>query len=272
MRSPAVRSTFDVVLWLLARGASAEVRLSAQKLQRLLYLAQAHYAAANEGCKLMPATFLASELGPLEPSVFHVFDGPLPKLKASPLKSEIMVFLDGLWARYGGQTADELLALVRRDLAFRECLDEDEANVEIEVAALADAYRLNPPLVEPPPDDREFWTMDGKKAEKWVPGGGRQAPKSAPPEAAPKPAAKPAASIDLDSLPSQLREVVAESQAAEAAGKEAKAAETPEAGPPSLDQLDAAALPPDLRALVERVQGPGRQHSAPDPDKLKTKP
>ncbi len=50
----------------------------------------------------MPATFLASELGPLEPSVFHVFDGPLPKLKASPLKSEIMVFLDGLWARYGG--------------------------------------------------------------------------------------------------------------------------------------------------------------------------
>ena len=31
----------------------------------MLYLAQAHYAGAHEGAKLMPATFLATELGPL---------------------------------------------------------------------------------------------------------------------------------------------------------------------------------------------------------------
>ncbi len=281
MRSPVVRSTFDVVLWLLARGASAGVRLSAQKLQRLLYLAQAHYAAANEDRKLMPATFLANDLGPLEPTVFHVLDGQAPKLKPDPLKTEVVVFLDGLWARYGSQSADDLLALVQRDLAYRECQAEDESNVEIEIAALADAYRLSPPLVEPPADDREFWTPSGKKAEKWLPGGGKQAPKSAPkaatpapkpapqtapksaPKPAPKPAAEPSATIVPDKLPPQLREVVAETQAAEQVAKEA------EAKPASLDELDTDNLPPDVRAMVERVRGPGRKHSAPDPDKSK---
>ncbi len=144
MRSPAVRSTFDVVLWLLARGASAGMRLPAQKLQRLLYLAQAHFAAANEGRKLMPATFLATELGPLEPTVYHVFDGQPPKLKASAVKTEVVLFLDGLWSRYGQQSADDLLDLVKRDLAYRECLAEGERNVEIEIAAMADAYHYSP--------------------------------------------------------------------------------------------------------------------------------
>ena len=144
MRSPVVRSTFDVVLWLLARGASAGMRLPAQKLQRLLYLAQAHFAAANEGRKLMPATFLATELGPLEPTVYHVFDGQPPKLKASAVKTEVVLFLDGLWSRYGQQSADDLLDLIKRDLAYRECLAEGERNVEIEIAAMADAYHYSP--------------------------------------------------------------------------------------------------------------------------------
>ena len=104
-----------------------------------------------------------------------------------------------------------------------------------------------------------------------MPGGGKQAPKSAPrenkstPKPEPEDVPKPAAAIDLDSLPPQLREVVAETQAAEKAAKEA------DDKPASLDQLDTENLPPDLREMVEKVRGPGRQHSAADPDKLKKK-
>ncbi len=57
---PAVRSTLDVALWLMARADSAGERLQPQKLQRLLYLSQAHYAGAHDGAKLMPAVFLAT--------------------------------------------------------------------------------------------------------------------------------------------------------------------------------------------------------------------
>ena len=58
--TPAVRSTLDVVLWFLDRAASAGSHLSARRLQCLLFMAQARYARANDGRKLMPATFLAA--------------------------------------------------------------------------------------------------------------------------------------------------------------------------------------------------------------------
>ena len=41
---PAVRSTLDVALWMHFRAESAGEILKSQKLQRMLYLSQAHYA------------------------------------------------------------------------------------------------------------------------------------------------------------------------------------------------------------------------------------
>ena len=53
--SPAVDSTLDVVFWFIDRGMADREYLQPQKLHRLLYLAQAYFAIANYGRKLMPA-------------------------------------------------------------------------------------------------------------------------------------------------------------------------------------------------------------------------
>ena len=87
MSAPAIRSTLDVVFWFLERSDSAGRELSARKVQCFLYLAQAHFADQNDGRKLMPATFIATQTGPIEPTVYHIirrrtparrhgFDGP----------------------------------------------------------------------------------------------------------------------------------------------------------------------------------------------------
>ena len=68
---PAVRSTMDVALWMHFRAESAGEILKSQKLQRMLYLSQAHYAGEHGGAKLLPATFLATEGGPMEPNIFQ---------------------------------------------------------------------------------------------------------------------------------------------------------------------------------------------------------
>jgi hypothetical protein len=77
---PAVRSTLDVALWLLTRADFAGERLQPQKLQRLMYLAQAHYAGNGRGGKLMPATFLATDLGPIESNVYYLFEAGMPQV------------------------------------------------------------------------------------------------------------------------------------------------------------------------------------------------
>ena len=75
--TPMMRSTLDVALWFIERAESVGTPLSNRKLQSLLYLAQAHFANANRGRRLMPAIFLAADAGPLEPTIYHIFqDGP----------------------------------------------------------------------------------------------------------------------------------------------------------------------------------------------------
>ena len=77
---PAVRSTMDVALWMLARAESAGEHLQPQKLQRLLYVAHAHYAG-EQNSKVMPATFLATKLGPVEPNIYHLFENGTPDVR-----------------------------------------------------------------------------------------------------------------------------------------------------------------------------------------------
>jgi|TARA_B100000029_G_scaffold295235_1_gene288570 uncharacterized phage-associated protein len=93
MTAPAIRSTLDVAFWFQNRAESAGERLAPQKLQRLLYLSQAQYAAVNKGRKLMPATFIVTEYGPLEPTIYHVFENGPPQLKALAPNARVEAFL-----------------------------------------------------------------------------------------------------------------------------------------------------------------------------------
>ena len=62
-RPPAARTALDVAIWFLDRARTDDSHLPFQKLHRLLYLAQSLFAARTGGL-LMPAIFLAEEVGP----------------------------------------------------------------------------------------------------------------------------------------------------------------------------------------------------------------
>ena len=175
---PAVRSTIDVAMWLLYRADSAGERLQPQKLQRLLYLAQAHYAGEHDGAKLMPATFIASEVGPLEPNVYYLFEHGPPALPLAPLPAPHEEFLMGIWERYGRKNPQELGDVARADGAYALALNSGR-DTEITPEMLAAAYGgKRTEKVRggaKTPADPTYWTQTGKRATKWIPGKTRRA-------------------------------------------------------------------------------------------------
>lgn len=170
---PAARTTLDVALWLMARAESAGERLQPQKLQRLLYLAQAHYAVNNQGQKLMPATFLATEVGPLEPNVYYLFQQGAPSLVYADPSPIVEEFLMGLWDRYGNRPAEDLLTTIASDGAYALAL-KGGRNTEITLEILQAGYGGKSAVKvkggAKPAAEPSYWTADGKRATKWIPG------------------------------------------------------------------------------------------------------
>lgn len=129
---PATRSGIDVSFWLLERAASERIAMSLPKLRWLLYLAQAHYAIAREGAKLMPATFLVGEDGPIEPTLDLVFQAGIENPWSPSLSETAAAFLDGFWKRFGMLPAVALHKLVVGDPAWRKA-QENGPGSEIHV-------------------------------------------------------------------------------------------------------------------------------------------
>lgn len=118
----AVESTFDVVAWFHDRALDDNEYLQPQKLHRLLYLAQAYYAVAHYGRKLMPATFVADEMGPVEPDVFRAFEASRPYIEPAPLPDSVSHFLDSIWRRFGAHSADHLSRHLRGHKPYLDAL------------------------------------------------------------------------------------------------------------------------------------------------------
>ncbi len=159
-----VRSPLDITFWFLGRGDSSGTPLDAIALQNLLYLAQARWAGANGGQKLMPATFLATESGPVEPTIYHVFRSGPPALDFKAPHGAVAGFLDDVWERFGRLGAAHLGDIVRADPSFQSARAQG-ANEEIVFAAAPAASAARPP---------QLATKDGARATKWVPGQGRK--------------------------------------------------------------------------------------------------
>ena len=199
MTAMAIRSTVDVAFWFQNWAQSAGERLAPQKLQRLLYLSQAQYAALNKGRKLMPATFIVTEYGPLEPTIYQVFESGPPQLKALAPSARVETFLMIIWQRFGAHTADDLLEIIKSDGVYDATLEENGRNAELAIDALAAAYQsraispapaagagvsledldkraqeheLKAKGLSPKPKkgEKEYWTQDGRRGTKWVPG------------------------------------------------------------------------------------------------------
>lgn len=116
---PATRSGIDVSFWLLEQAATERIAMSLPKLRWLLYLAQAHYAIARDGAKLMPATFLVGDDGPIEPTLDLVFQAGIENPWSPSLSETAEAFLEGFWKRFGALPAIALHKLVVGDPAWR---------------------------------------------------------------------------------------------------------------------------------------------------------
>ena len=118
---PAVDSTLDVAVWFLDRALNHNEYLQPQKLQRLLFLAQAYYAVAYDGGMLMPAVFVADEVGPMEPNVYRQFENGRPyNVEARPVPAKVHEYLDSIWRKFGPLSADVLSRQVRQHGPYAE--------------------------------------------------------------------------------------------------------------------------------------------------------
>ena len=116
-----VESTFDVALWFADTALEQNEYLQPQKLHRLLYLSQGYYAAAFGGSKLMPAVFVAEEMGPMEPNVYKAFAKGRPNIEPNIfLPDGVDHFLSSIWSRFGRNTPDRLSKMCKESVAFKQ--------------------------------------------------------------------------------------------------------------------------------------------------------
>ena len=120
MRS-AVDSIFDVAFWLADTALNSNEYLQPQKLHRMLFLCQAYYAVVHNGRKLMPATFIADDMGPIEPNIYRAFTRGRPNMDVSLfLDPDIEGFLDSIWRRFGNDSSERLTEMTKETLAYKQ--------------------------------------------------------------------------------------------------------------------------------------------------------
>ncbi|MBL4721982.1 MAG: hypothetical protein JKY20_12745 [Alphaproteobacteria bacterium] len=164
MAIAATESSFDVALWFVEYARSEDDYLQAQKLQRLLWLAQGEYARAYHGRKLMPTIFLAHELGPVEPNVYRAFELGRPEIPDVRLPPEIEDFLIRIWGRFGHHATEHLNTVVRGHSVYREALAKGVGE-EIEFLKIAAFFKED---VEKRKVS-EIRSPDGRLWKKWSP-------------------------------------------------------------------------------------------------------
>ncbi len=146
----AVDSSLDVVCWFLNRAMAEREYLQPQKMHRLLYLAQAYYAVAYHGRKLMPAMFVADEPGPVEPTIFRLFDGGPPQIEPRPIADHVDHFLDSVWRRFGAHSVDHLSKLTKGHAPYLEARRRG-VRAEIALEAMRKFYSPEHPGDGAPP-------------------------------------------------------------------------------------------------------------------------
>lgn len=139
MRPTAVDSSFEVAFWFLDRAIEDGEYLQPQKLQRLLYLAQAYFGVLQNGLKLMPATFVAREEGPVEPTIFKALARGRPAVDLTPIDDVPRHVLDSVWRQFGAHSVDYLDKLIRRHPPFADALAAGIAT-EITLESMIEFY------------------------------------------------------------------------------------------------------------------------------------
>jgi uncharacterized phage-associated protein len=133
-------SAFDVALWFCDQALEHNEYLQPQKLQRLLFLSQAYFALAYSNGKLMPAHFVADEMGPVEPNIFKSFTKGRPNVEGELfMPPEVEEFLLNIWRRFGHHSVEHLTRLVKKSPAYTNAFKKDP-RAEITLTAMRLAF------------------------------------------------------------------------------------------------------------------------------------
>ncbi len=135
----AVDNAFDVAFWFCDTALNNNEYLQPQKLQRLMFLAQGYHAAAHGGRRLMPAIFVASEMGPIEPHTYAAFAKGRPDIEVNLFMPEgVEPFLEGIWRRFGHISAERLTRMAKSTLAYKSARERGQrAEITIESMCLS---------------------------------------------------------------------------------------------------------------------------------------
>jgi uncharacterized phage-associated protein len=139
MRPTAVDSSFEVAFWFLDRAVEDGEYLQPQKLQRLMYLAQAYFGVLQHGAKLMPATFIARDEGPIEPTIFKALARGRPQIDIKPIDEVPRHVLDSVWRQFGAHSIDYLDKLIKRHPPYADALAAGVGS-EISLEAMIEFY------------------------------------------------------------------------------------------------------------------------------------
>lgn len=116
-----VDNAFDVAFWFTDTALNENEYLQPQKLQQLLFIAQANYTVFSDGRRLMPAFFVADEIGPLEPNIYTAFSKGQPDIDARLfLPHEVENFLDKIWQKFGQYSSDQLNKITKGTIAYKQ--------------------------------------------------------------------------------------------------------------------------------------------------------
>ena len=162
MPSSAVESVLDVAIWFQDRARYEDEHLQAQKLQRLMFVAHGQYALKFAGRKLMPATFVAYEVGPLEPNIMRFFEFGPPNIPTQNPPAEIEEFLERVWRKFGHYSADKLGELARAHPAYKAAIRHGHGE-EIPYISIAKGVGSEQKL------PKKLKTADGRVVTRWMP-------------------------------------------------------------------------------------------------------
>jgi hypothetical protein len=189
---PATRSTFDIIYWFNVKANEIDRPLEAPFLIKLLYLSQALHAALHQQQKLMPATFLSTEAGPIEPDIFLALEHGFEIPSALAPSAAVEKTLANVWQICQNKSLTEIDFILSFDSALKAATVRGR-NSELSISEMAKAYRNGGPLSRNEvaynkfPDGTEVaarstnleavpaagqevrFTADGRSVTKWAP-------------------------------------------------------------------------------------------------------
>lgn len=169
-----VDSAFDVAFWFADTALNENEYLQPQKLQRLMFVSQAYYPIVHKGRKLMPAVFVADEIGPLEPTIHLAFSRGRPDVDAELfLPNEVEEFLSGIWRRFGHMSVERLNNITMETDAYKNARKRGP-RAEILQREMSVSFLQNREAPAPTQVARKkiYRTQSGKPVEikSWMPG------------------------------------------------------------------------------------------------------